>query len=288
MKRKTIIYAALSIVLAAYVCVAVSLSRKARAADTFTKLEIVVADSAHSGFITAADIDIDLGDLSTRITKTRRSQLNTLHIENQLRARDNIENAHVTAMGNGVLRITVTPMQPVARVFDNSGSSYYINRSGKRIGASARYHADVPIVSGNIRNTAQVAALLPMFEVIKSNPEFDALVTQVDIADNGDIIVIPSVAGHVINLGDTSNIADKMQRLRTFYHNVVAVRGWEYYDTLSVKWNGRLVATRATKTPVDNRPLTELDGIVNDVPDLGTTESPDSDPHPDDKTKKNL
>jgi hypothetical protein len=65
-------------------------------------------------------------------------------------------------------------------------------------------------------------------------------------------------------------IADKFSRLRKFYHEVMRIKGWDYYDTLSVKWRGRLVATRRTKKVIDDRPLTELDGIVDEVLDNGT------------------
>ena len=32
------------------------------------------------------------------------------------------------------------------------------------------------------------------------------------------------------------------------YHKVLPVRGWDYYDTLSVKWGGQVVATRRLKS----------------------------------------
>lgn len=263
----------LTVVLVAYLCVMLPMTHAAARNDMFSGLRIMVHDTAHTGFVNAADIDSELQDLSTRIKKTRRKDLNTLKIENRLRASDKIEDVHVTALANGELCVDVVPMRPVARVFDSSGS-YYINRIGKRIGADARYHADVPVISGNVGSPADVAKLLPMFDFIRNHPQYDALVTQVVIDPGGDIIVVPSVAGHVINLGDTSMIADKMERLGRFYHDVANVRGWEYYDSLSVKWRGRLVATRATKRTVDNRPLTELDGIVDEVPDAGTQTAP--------------
>ena len=266
----------LTVLLTVYLFIAVSLTRGAERATPYSSLKIEVADSIGSGFITAEDIDIELADLSTRIATTPRGQLNTLHIENRLRALDKIEDARAVAYADGSLHINVVPMQPVARVFDRTGS-YYINAGGKRINADARYHADVPVVSGHIRSAADVASLLPMFDYVKQHPEFDALVTQVIIDASGDIIVVPGVSGHVINIGDTTAIADKFNRLRTFYHTVAPVRGWEYYDSLSVKWGGRLVATRATKRPIPN-PDTELDGIPDETPDDGTAMSPNAAP----------
>lgn len=275
MSRKTLISLALTVVLLAYLVTAVILARDEERNDMFTGLKISVNDSTASRFIDEADIDRELDSLGSRIARTRHRDLNTLAIEKKLRSSDKIEDASCVVLNNGMLLVDVTPMQPVARVFTNSGLSYYINNEGKKIGADARYHVDVPVVSGNIHSPVDVEELLPMFDFIKKNPEYNALVTGVVKTRRGDLIVVPAVAGHVVNLGDTSDIADKFSRLRTFYHEVMPVKGWEYYDTLSLKWRGRLVATRRQKGDSDDRPLTELDGVVDEVPDDGTMDAPE-------------
>jgi cell division protein FtsQ len=269
MSRQNIIYCALSVVLIAYIVIAASFTHSGERSDAFAGLKICIEDTTGNGFVTAADIDFELGDLSKNIKKTRHKDLNTHDIERKLRALDKIEDAHCVILNNGILQVDVVPMQPVARVFDGH-TSYYINNKGKRINADARYHVDVPIVYGRFDSGEDVAELLPMFDFIRRNPEYDALVTEVTKNKRGDIIVVPSVVGHVINIGDTTMIADKFSRLRKFYHEVMRIKGWDYYDTLSVKWRGRLVATRRTKKVIDDRPLTELDGIVDEVLDNGT------------------
>ena len=272
MSRKSIIYLCATVLLAAYTVTAVAQSRARAAAEPNTAVVIDVADSARSGFVTAADVDKALGGLRARARRTPRRRINTLKIERMLTALPNIEGARCVARNDGTLHLCVVPMQPVARVFDN-GSSYYINASGKRIAATAGHHVDVPVVTGHFASGKDVAALLPMFGYIHSHPDLDAMVTSVTVRPNGDIIVIPPVAGHVINLGDTTMIADKFGRLRRFYREVMPVRGWDCYDTLSVKWRGRLVATRAVKRPDVHIALDRLEGIVDEVPDDGTTDT---------------
>lgn len=62
-----------------------------------------------------------------------------------------------------------------------------------------------------------------------------------------NIILIPLIHGHVINIGDMNNLDNKFYRLTRAYKEVLPVKGWDYYDTLSVKWRGQLVATRRAK-----------------------------------------
>ena len=66
-----------------------------------------------------------------------------------------------------------------------------------------------------------------------------------------DILLIPNIREHVINLGSLDRLDDKMERLRTFYSKVLVKQGWEKYDTLTLKWNGQLVATKRHRRPPD-------------------------------------
>ncbi len=69
-------------------------------------------------------------------------------------------------------------------------------------------------------------------------------------------------------------IKDKIHRLMRIYQDVLKVKGWNYYDTLSVKWRGQVVATRRMKDrPVpadlfdaDEETQTDL-GYLDTIPD---------------------
>lgn len=168
-------------------------------------------------------------------------------MELRLLASDKIERANVSVLNDGSLAIDVVPMVPVARVFESSRNrhrSYYINAEGKRIGAEARFHIDVPVVCGSFSERHTPARLLPLLSHIAADRQLNALVSTLVSEPDGDIIIVPSMRGHVINFGDTADTADKFARLRRFYRTVPGVRGWDSYDTVSVKWRGQVVATR--------------------------------------------
>lgn len=253
-----------------YVVVAVTFTRDSNRRDVYTSMDVEIVDSAHTGFVTAADVDSALGGLVTLVRKGMpRGKVNTLDIENRLRALSKIEDATCVVLNSGALRLTVKPMQPVARVFDGA-ASYYINAGGKRIPAYAGHHVDVPVISGHFSKPEELTRLLPMFTFIRNNPDYDALVTSVAVDNKGDIIMMPSVVGHVVNLGDTSLMANKFQRLETFYRDVLPVKGWDYYDYISVKWRGRVVATRRDKSRPERDWFSVPDSDFIDLPDDGT------------------
>lgn len=248
MEKDTVIKIALTAILAVYLVFALALTGVAERADRYTSLHIEVVDSLGSGFVTKDDISRECGDLNARIASEPRSEIDLGEIERMLLAMPVVEKANVASACDGSLHIDVSPMVPVARIFEPAGNSYYINASGKSVAASARFHVDVPVVVGNLeRSATDPTSLLPMLSYIAADPTFDALVSTVTVSDNGDVMIIPVIHGQVINMGSPSDISDKFARLKTFYTEVMPVKGWQAYDTISVKWAGQVVATRRDK-----------------------------------------
>lgn len=242
-KRNTIIACVLSLLIVGYLCLALKATAKMADDDSFAGCRINVVKTGDADFVTQLDVSQECGDIMQWITSKKRSEVNLNDLENQLRASDKIEDVNISILNNGMLSIDVVPMNPVARVFDER-SSYYINATGKRISADPKYHIDVPIVVGSFSEQYPPTRLLPLLHHISSHPELDALVSTVKQTRSGDIIIVPTIRGHVVNFGDTSMVDDKFGRLREFYRQVMPVRGWETYDTLSVKWRNQIVASK--------------------------------------------
>ena len=92
-----------------------------------------------------------------------------------------------------------------------------------------------------------VKNLLPLIDFLKEDSVMNKYFTSYKVESSGDIIAYPMVSNHVINLGDVKDLRNKAARLREFYAQVMPLKGWEYYDTISLKWRGQVVATRRKK-----------------------------------------
>ncbi len=281
--RYPILACILALLLVAYLCFALPVTATMASEDTFAGCRISVADSLNTRFVTQAEVSHECDDIMQWITTRRHKDVDLNMLESKLRASDRIEHVNVALLNNGTLAIDVVPMLPVARVFDESGS-YYINAEGKRISADPRYHVDVPVVVGRFCDRYPPARLLPLLSHIAANPVLDALVSTVKQEADGNILIIPTIRGHVINFGDTSLVDNKFDRLRRFYRKVMPVRGWETYDTLAVKWRGQIVATRRDKTlPATSMPVENED--YNDIDDTDTMLTPLHESNQDDNNQ---
>lgn len=234
-----------------YLLFAVGFSHIMAADEMVTGVEINVSPVGGNGrnFVTVDGIAAELGVLPT--DSTRVADVDLRAMERCLDGVVNIETAEVTCSQNGKVHVDVMPMIPVARVFTAAGASYYINRAGKRLVADARYHVDVPVITGDIDRAGGIAAvdLLPLMQYVAADSLLNSLTTSLKVTSDGDVLLIPAIRGHVVNLGDPrdKNTPDKFARLLTMYRKVLPVKGWQYYDTISVKFSGQVVATKARK-----------------------------------------
>ena len=245
MTKTGVIRCLLSVVLIVYLVMALLISNDMAARDMCRGFQIeVMQNGASRNFVSKSEVERLLAEWNLDKTDIPASQVPIHTIESKLNAIDNIEHAVVERTATNKIRISVTPMIPVARIFDSMGHSYYINREGKRLTANARFRLDVPVITGHFDADHHPRMLLPLLSRIGNDSAWNALVEP----KHHDVILIPMIRGHVINLGDTSDIDNKLSRVMTMYRRVLPLKGWTFYDTLNVKWRGQVVATRRVKS----------------------------------------
>lgn len=258
----------ISIMLLAYIVFAVSWSRNMAYNRLCNGIKINVFDSEQTHFVTSREVANEIKRFTRTTGKVHLYDINTDSIERVLNDIDKIERAVCKVLTDGYVLVEVLPMHPVARVFDGR-NSYYINKDGKRISANARYHVDCPVISGNFNSSFTPQSLLPLVYHIESDSTLTSLITHIKADGPNNVILVPMIHGHVINIGGMADLDDKFYRLNRAYKEILPVKGWNYYDTISVKWKGQIVATRRAKKL--NQVISAIDfEAEQEVPDIGT------------------
>lgn len=211
---------------------------------TAIDVEVVNADS--TSFVTPQGVLNDLKGQGIKVVGKRMGEIDASDIEEALRQSPYLENADCVKCQDGRVLIRVSQLVPVLRVFDGD-DSYYVNRAGKHMAVTSFYHCDVPVVRGHFTRKYPATRLLSLIDYVEQDSLLHSLISMYQVRDTNNIILIPNMSGHVINIGSADGFDNKFAKLKQFYTQVMPKRGWNTYDTISVKWNHQIVATRRVK-----------------------------------------
>ena len=243
---KRLIQNSILIVLAVALTTGILWARGKSRGELCQRIDVQVVNADSTSFVTPEGVLSDLKGQGIKVVGKHMGDINASDIEEALRLSPYLENADCVKCQDGRLLIRVSQLVPVFRVFDGE-ESYYVNRAGKRMAANAYYHCDVPVVQGHFTRAYPPTRLLPLIDYVEGDSLLHSLVTMYCVRDTNNIIIVPGFSGHVVNIGNADGFDNKFAKLKLFYSEVLPKRGWNTYDTISVKWNHQIVATRRVK-----------------------------------------
>lgn len=252
-KYKTILISSGFII---YLIVALGFSTKKANIQRCTRVEVEVLDSNTNQFISAQDIDKIISKNEFEIMGYPINAINTLKIEKAIENHPSIEIANVYGNIKGSVHVRIEQREPLVRIMDNSGSSYYIDDKGFLMPLSTNYTTRVPIVTGNFSrkyidystenlNTENADSLLrqiyQLSKAIKQNAFWSAMCDQIFINSKKQLTIIPKTGAEEIILGQYHNYNKDLETLSTFYKEVLPVVGWEKYKSINLQFRHQIV-----------------------------------------------
>ena len=243
---KRLIQYSILVILAVALTVGILWAREKSRGELCTAVDVEVVNADSTSFVTPQGVLTDLKGQGIKIVGKHMGDINASDIEEALKVSPYLENADIVKCQNGKVLIRVSQLVPVMRVFDGE-DSYYLNKAGKRMAATTYYHCDVPVVQGHFTRKYPATRLLPLIDYVENDSLLHSLVTMFQVRDTNNIILVPNISGHVVNIGNADGFDNKFAKLKLFYREVLPKRGWNTYDTISVKWNHQIVATRRIK-----------------------------------------
>lgn len=266
---KTILGWFILVVLAAYVVFAAIWAHAEAAKNSCKGIDIQIVEGHATDSVSRRGVFEEINRYPDKIIGAQIPTVDTKKLETYLKGFPQFEDVTCSFTTDGFLKVKVTPMVPELRIFEDS-ASYYINKEGKRMNSKASFFVDVPVASGKFNNVFRPEDILPVSRFVNSDPVLSKLVGMIHAEDEDNIILIPRIHGHVINFGDTNRLKEKKEALIAIYRQVIPYKGWEEYDTISVKFRGQVVATRRKKGSTHQKitDFEELDMEEATLPEL--------------------
>ncbi len=154
---------------------------------------------------------------------------------------------------SGNLEATVTMRTPICRLVNNSGYNIYVDENGHKFPPAASHTARVILLRGDFDESlapsdtfgcSNIPESFPVVKFILNDPFWNAQISEISVAQNGELTLYPEVGNTVIEFGLPDRMEEKFRNLKLFYEQAANVIGWDVYKKVSVKYRGQVVASR--------------------------------------------
>ena len=227
------------------------------------------------------DITIDYGNADVLITKDdiyliakqtghilkgeKFGMINAGKMESAIRKQPYIAKANVYVTIEGNVQIDIVQRQPILRIFNQRGESYYLDGTGHLLPLNPDFSARVPIANGfipesysksanylqdsihikdSVQNKSVMNNLFRLSNYIMKDAFLKALIDEIYVCNSGEFELIPKIGNQVIVFGKAENMKDKFSRLLLFYRHGLNKTGWNKYNVINIKYNNQVVCSK--------------------------------------------
>lgn len=156
--------------------------------------------------------------------------------------------ATVSVSGKVVVR--AAQRRPIARLFYGSRELYF-DADGAIMPVSPLDDCSVLVAGGDFAEplvpdslNSQTEALVRLATYLDGEKKYRQLIDQIYVERDGDMMMVPKLGNHVIELGEVDNLDSKFDNLVTFYRKGMPRAGWNTYSRISLKFDGQVVCSK--------------------------------------------
>jgi cell division protein FtsQ len=216
-------------------------------------------------FLTEEELTVRLKNVGLLTPNQKNEQLDISKIERKIASMEEVKNVDVFREIGNKWNIRVELRKPIARIFNTTNQTYYIDEDGFLMSRSSNHTARVIVFSGYLHdrffkgslsdfiNNDSLKSIKKLDDVFRisnyvcNHPLMYKLIGQVYLERDGDFVLIPLVGDQKIVFGTANTdeeVAEKFSRLTTFYNEAISFEGWNKYSEISVKYDGQIVCRK--------------------------------------------
>ena len=209
-------------------------------------IEIIQKNKTEQQFLSDKDILTIIRDNKLVKKGEPLNNINRDKIEKSIEKNFIIDNVECYMTPSGKIKIEVEQRIPVMRVI-TPYDSYYIDKNRRKMPLSDKIIVYLPVASGNINEDFAKNKLFDFVQFISTNSKWDKQIEQIVVTDKEEIELIPRVGKQLILFGKISNFERKFSSLDLLYSQIFQERGWNYYNNINLKYDGRIICTKNNK-----------------------------------------
>lgn len=222
-------------------------------------VNIDVHSAADMYFIDKDDIYHRIVNAADSVEGRRMIDINVREVESAIASMPEVKAVDVFKTIDGKLNVTVDLRVPIARIFEPTGASFYLDEQGREMPLSPKYIARVLAVNGKILRSKigsdtelpstdswaqQRNDLYRLAAFIDADPFWKSQIQQVYVDENIEYVLIPRVGNYEIEFGKMSDIATKFKQLNAFYEQALGKMDWNKYKSINLKYKNQIVCSK--------------------------------------------
>jgi cell division protein FtsQ len=219
-----------------------------------------------------ADILVTVDDIYNVVKSTgnllkgeRIGRIDFERIEREIKRHSYVAKVEAYMTLEGIVEIDVIQRQPILRVFNQKGESFYLDGRGNLLPLNPAFSARVLVATGSIgepfsknicylkdsvmrKDSIEYRSVMNhLYKVatyIIKDKFLNAQIEQIYVDTNGEFELIPRVGDHIIILGGADNLEEKFERLLVFYRQGLSKTGWYRYNIINIKFKDQVVCSK--------------------------------------------
>lgn len=161
-----------------------------------------------------------------------------------------LKNVTVAVSVSGKVVVRATQRRPIARLFYGPRELYF-DADGAMMPISKKGDCSVLVAGGDFAEplrldslNSQTEALVKLANYLDEERKYRGLIDQIYVERDGDMMMVPKLGNHIIELGEVDDLDTKFDHLLTFYRKGMPRAGWDTYSKISLKFDGQVVCTK--------------------------------------------
>lgn len=242
MKKFLLVLSALVVV--GYLFFSANYFRDSSKNRTCERFEIVVRDSARTGFVRAAEIEQLVKRYDLHPVGKRFSEINTLAIRDTILTNRLVESAEVYTTPSGSVVANIRQREPVLRVISDGKGSFYVDNDRQIMPVSSGFTVYVPLATGAIDEEFAQNELYDFAMFLHRNADWNAWIEHIVVKNNQEVELIPRAGDFRIVMGSLNDYPAKLAKFVRFVDEGLNVVGWNRYSEINLKYDNQVVCTK--------------------------------------------
>ncbi len=221
-------------------------------------VKIKIYRNTENGFVNQSKIQHVINNTDS-INKLQINKVRITDIEKVLVKNPYIDKVDIYMTIKGNLLVNIKEKQPIIRIYNSEGNSFYLDKEGDIFPISRQYAPRVTIANGYIKeevinpsgnindsiyNNSTYRDLYKLTQLINKNSLLKAQINQIYINSKGNFDLIPELGNHLIQFGTMVDADIKIKYLDAYYKKYLKTSIWDSYKTINLTYKNQIVCTK--------------------------------------------